>query len=73
LALRTGTRNIPIIVKSMSPTQIVLTLPSGASGRTYNFNITNPMGTLKTTGFSQQSSATPRISFVGSSTISPNV
>ncbi len=69
--------NLPIVVKSMTPTKIVLKLPPGASGKSYLFNITNPMGSAKSTGFSQQTTATPRIAFVGASTtaltISPNV
>lgn len=73
MSLRTSGNNIPIKVVSMSPNQIVLTIPPGATGRTYEFSLTSPTGTTRSITFSQLTSGTPKISFIGTPSINPQV
>lgn len=73
MSLRTSGNNIPIKVVSMSPNQIVLTIPPGPTGRTYNFSLTSPTGTTRFITFSQLTSGTPKISFIGTPSINPQV
>jgi hypothetical protein len=73
MAFATGSRNLPLNIVSNSPTEIVLTVPQGANARAYTFSLTNPMGTTKSIGFSQQTTATPSVNLTSSPTIQPNV
>lgn len=61
-------------VVSMTPTQIVLNLPSAplTSGRSYTFTIINSMGTSKSIGLSQSSATTPTVNLTSTSTIASN-
>lgn len=72
MALNISTRNLPLNILSISTTQIVLKVPAGLNGRSYTFSLTTPMAVTKSTGFSQQNSATPNISYVGTPVIAPN-
>jgi hypothetical protein len=73
LAFTTGTKNLPISIVSISPTQITLTVPPGVAGRSYTFSLTTPTGLTKSIGFSQQTAATPKINLISALIISPNV
>lgn len=50
----------------------MLKVPPGGSGKSYKFSITTPTGVTKSIGFSQQSTATPKVNIISSATISPN-
>lgn len=73
MSLGTSGRNVPIVVVSMSPNAIVLSIPAGPSGRTYNFSLTSPTGVTKFITFSQLTSGTPKIAYVGTASIDPQV
>jgi len=73
MAFTTGTKNLPLKIVSISPTQIVLAVPQGVAGRSYTFSLTTPIGLTKSIGFSQQTTATPKISLISAPIISPNV
>ena len=73
MSLSTSGRNIAIVVVSMTPTEIVLTIPAGPSGRTFNFSLTSPNGVSKYITFSQLKTGTPKIAIVGTASIDPQV
>jgi len=72
LAFATGTRNLPLNIESMTTSEIILILPKGVSGRGYTFTITNPMGVIKSIGFSQHSTGTPTVNMISTATIPSN-
>lgn len=72
ISLMTGTKNLPLKITSMTPSEIVLNVPAGVSGKTYSFSITTPMKATKSISFSQQTTSTPKVNLTSSSSISPN-
>lgn len=69
ISLNTGTKNLPLKITSMTPSEIVLLIPAGLSGRTYSFSITTPMKETKSISFSQQATSTPKVNLTSSTTI----
>lgn len=67
-----GSKNLPLNITSISPSEIVLTIPAGSNGRAYSLSITTPMGVTKSISFSQQTASTPKVNLISSPTIQPN-
>lgn len=72
LSFTSGTKNLPLKITSMTPDEIVLTVPAGVRGKSYSFSITTPMGVTKSISFTQQTTSTPRVNLTSSATISAN-
>lgn len=73
LAVATNGMNIPLNIVTISPTQIVLSIPKGVAAKSYTFSITNPQKAIRTISFSQQTTSTPTVALTSTATIAPNV
>lgn len=73
LSFTTNSKNLPLKITSITPSEIVLTVPAGTAGKSYSLSITTPMGVTKSISFSQQTNSTPTANLTSPATIVPNI